>query len=220
MTFNPADLAGASRAVTFKLDVPVDRTTLAATIKTAGNLKAKDYTKASFATLTQALTEAKAVIADLATDQQTVDDANTALVAAIDGLVKTADTKALQAALTAAAKLDAKTYTDASWRDLQAAIDAAKDVLTLDEPTQVMVDHATKAVLTAQKALVKRSQTDPSSKTPPTKPLPADKNGRHQKTQADMPQTGDKVIQWLSLAGVGMLLLIGGLMIWRKRREQ
>lgn len=220
LTFNPADLAGASRAVTFKLDVPVDRTTLAATIKTAGNLKAKDYTKASFATLTQALTEAKAVIADLATDQQTVDDANTALVAAINGLVKTADTKALQAALTATAKLDAKTYTNASWRDLQAAIDAAKDVLTLDEPTQVMMDHATNAVLTAQKALVKRSQTDPSSKTPPTKPLPADKNGRHQKTQADMPQTGDKVIQWLSLAGVGMLLLIGGLMIWRQRREQ
>jgi hyaluronate lyase len=35
-----------------------------------------------------------------------------------------------------------------------------------------------------------------------------------------MPQTGDKVIQWLSLAGVGMFLLIGGLMIWRKRRAQ
>ena len=95
-----------------------------------------------------------------------------------------------------------------------------KDVLTLDEPTQVMVDHATKAVFTAQNALVKRSQTDPSSKTPPTQPLPADKNGQHQKMQADMPQTGDKVIQWLSLAGVGMLLLIGGLMIWRQRREQ
>lgn len=88
-----------------------------------------------------------------------------------------------------------------------------------------MIDHTTEVILTAQKALVKRSpivdQTDPSIvQTPSTKPVPSDKKGQHQKTQSDMPQTGDKAIQWLSLAGVGILVLIGGLMIWRKRREQ
>lgn len=70
LTFNPADLAGASRTVTFKLDVLVDWTGLAATIKTAGKLKAEDYTKASFAGLTQALADAKAVNADLLSSRQ------------------------------------------------------------------------------------------------------------------------------------------------------
>lgn len=83
----------ASASVSFKVnvvsdDVSVDKTALSQTIRSARQLSAKDYTVATWKAFSAALAAAQDVYADDGASQQQVDDAEKALAAAMDSLVR------------------------------------------------------------------------------------------------------------------------------------
>ncbi|WLV77895.1 glycoside hydrolase family 31 protein [Lacticaseibacillus parahuelsenbergensis] len=134
---------------------PTPVTDLAQWLQVAAALKADDYTPASYAKLTDAITAGKKVAADpnasTAAQQAAVDQ----LKAAIDALVPRANKQLLEAVIATADKLSASAYTASSYAKLQAAVKAARPLLTDLNATQAAVAEQTNAVLTALQQLVK-----------------------------------------------------------------
>ena len=77
------------------------------------------------------------------------------LKAAIDALVPRANKQSLEAVIATADKLSASAYTASSYAKLQAAVKAARPLLTDLNATQAAVAEQTNAVLTALQQLVK-----------------------------------------------------------------
>lgn len=138
----------------------VDTTALEAAIKSAENLTESDYTAASWFDLCVELKEAKDELAAPHT-QSTVDEATEHLNAAIKALVKAetkeetkTDVTKLNAVIEKAEALKQRDYTAESWKNLQTALDAAKE-LTDATAEQTVVDQAASDLETAILALVK-----------------------------------------------------------------
>ncbi|WP_158302134.1 S-layer homology domain-containing protein [Paenibacillus mesophilus] len=112
------------------------------------NLKAGQYTADSWQALQQALTDARAVLANPNATQAEVDAAKAALEAARAALVPGADKTALIARANEVKGFTEANYTPASWAALQQAMSAAEDVLNNPNATQAEVDAA-KAALEA-----------------------------------------------------------------------
>nr|WP_093997772.1 polysaccharide lyase family 8 super-sandwich domain-containing protein [Lacticaseibacillus zeae] len=224
LVFETSGLAGASRTVTFTLDVPADKTDLDNVIKQAEQMKAADYTKTSFAAFASALTAAKEVQSSDNVSQKVVDAAKAKLVDAMNALVEAADKHALAAALADAAKLNEKDYTDDTWQNLKIAIAAAKQVLSQYEPTQTEVDKVTQQLRDAQANLVKIGKAPDIEQEPGGQATSAkshaSQKGQHQPKNGDeMPETGETSSVNMSFVGVAILGLIAGAMLWQKQRR-
>ncbi len=113
------------------------------------------YTPASWDAFKPALAAAEGVAAKADATQKEVDDALTALNAAIAKLVKVANKTALKAEISRAAGLKQADYTSASWTKLQTALTAARTVDANANATQAQVDQACTSLKTAINTLVK-----------------------------------------------------------------
>lgn len=132
----------------------VNKTALKAKIDEVKKAQAA-YTPASWDAFKPALAAAEAVAAKADATQKEVDDALTALNAAMDKLVKLADKTALKAEIARTAGLKQAAYTPASWTKLQTELTAAKSADANANATQAQVDQACASLKTAINTLVK-----------------------------------------------------------------
>lgn len=139
-----------------------DTTDLEKAILEAEGLQEKLYTEESFAAVKEALAEAKAVLADSAATQETIDAAAQALRASMDALVlngtgskpdTSVNTSELEKAIAVAEGLNENKYTEKTWTAVEEALKAAKAVLADKDATQAEVDAAVKALKDAVAAL-------------------------------------------------------------------
>ena len=140
---------------------PIDKSALQSEIAKAGALAAGDYTAASWAAMQTALTNAKAVAADVNAAQTQVDSAKNALTTAINSLITSqppvnVNKTALNAAITQAESLGSSQYTAASWAAMQTALTNAKAVAADVNAAQAQVDSARNNLQSAISALVNK----------------------------------------------------------------
>lgn len=163
-------------------ETPADKTALQAAVAQAEALTEEAYTVKSWKVLADALSEAKAVLADENAPQSRVDAAATKLLGAIGALQKAgADKTALQAAVTQAERRKESSYTVKSWKPFESALKHAKRVLSDTDASQNEVDAALEKLTKAEAALKKPSANNPPANKPteptdPTEPTePAEK---------------------------------------------
>lgn len=146
----------------------IDKTDLANLVAEAGDLVASDYTEASWAVFTSALSHAEAILVDEQATRSEVDEAITILQAAIDGLVEveddpeSIDDATLKVLVEVAEALDSADYTEESFADLVAALEAALAVLADEEAVQEEVDAAADALRLAIAGLERVETPDPA----------------------------------------------------------
>ncbi|KAB8292052.1 FIVAR domain-containing protein [Bifidobacterium avesanii] len=148
---------------------PADKAALNAAIEAAGKLVESDYTAESWKVFASALSEARTVADDEVAGQAAVDAAVSALKTAQDALAKAepeptpepTDKSVLQAAVDAAAKFDAASYTEASWQAFAVALDSARVVLADSAASQDAVNGAVAALLDAESKLEAASAPEP-----------------------------------------------------------
>jgi len=144
--------------VQYTMPAKVDRTALNEAIETAEALNEKDYTANSWAVLSKALADAKA-LPDNAIQEQ-VDAALASLNAAMKALEEKVivDKTALDKAIAEAEALNENDYTADSWTVLNKALADAK-ALT-EEATQEQIDAALASLNAAMKALEEKVIVD------------------------------------------------------------
>ncbi len=130
-----------------------DKTALSEAIAQAKALVAADYTAATMAKVTEAVTAAEAVVANGDALQADVDGAKAALEEAIAGLISVKD---LAVAVATAEEKKAADYTSASYATLTTAIGNAKVVLAKADATAEEIDDAKAALDEAVAALVQK----------------------------------------------------------------
>lgn len=152
----------------------VNKTALNAAIAKAAALSAKDYTKASFANLINAIASAKLVANGSTATQIAVDAQTTALQNVQGALVQLlvtdptpvkVDKTALNAAVTKASAYTADKFTTASFDALNKVLAKAMAVQSDTEATQAAVDQATSALNHAIAGLQALPSTTPVAKT-------------------------------------------------------
>ena len=138
--------------------IEADLTELNAAIANAEKLNKADYTTETWAILETALKEAKAITKDQT--QKEVDAALSKLNDAVKGLkeVEKVDFTALEAAITAAEKLNKVDYTAETWATLETALKEAKAITK--ENTQKEVDAALSKLNDAVKGLKEVEKID------------------------------------------------------------
>ena len=156
----------------------VDKSALKVAIEKAQNRKESDYTAETWGPFSDALAAAKEVDRKEDAAQSEVDDAKKALEEAESNLAdaeggsgETSEATTtepapapvsyaeLDAAIADANSVDASKYDEASYADLQSAIDAANQVKNNAAATQAEVDAATANVKSAQDKLVEKSNS-------------------------------------------------------------
>ena len=151
---NEQDVYQSATVTVKKSEIPpvinIDYTELQKQINIARNLKSTGCTANSWKSLSSALNAAKAALNS--DSQATVDAAAKALKDAIAALKK-GDYSELQKQINIARNLKSTGYTADSWKDLSAALTAAKAALNSDD--QATVDAAAKALKDAIAALTK-----------------------------------------------------------------
>ncbi len=144
----------------------VDKTALEQVIAEAESKVQDDYTGATWAVFAGALQNAKDTLANAAATQEQVDEAASALQAAMDALVEAgkpdADTSELEEALESIQELNKDDYTADSWAVLEQAVAAAQAVLQDKDATQADVDAAAQALLEAIEGLVRGTSSKAS----------------------------------------------------------
>ena len=113
------------------------------------------YTSTSWKVLTEKLAAAEAVAGNLDSEESAITAAAKGLQAAIDGLEKLGDKKALQTAINEANALDETAYTTATFADVKTALAAAVAVNQNADATEKDVADAEKALKDAVSALVR-----------------------------------------------------------------
>ena len=128
-------------------------------VKNAEQLKADDYSTASWAEFSKTLAAAKAALADASLTEQAAQQQVAALKAATEALTPSPRV-ALDAAIAAAAEPAQADYTAATWKAFDAALSAAKAVAADASASDEDVQAATDALVAAQSALVKAATAD------------------------------------------------------------
>ena len=195
------------------LRLVTDKDALNATIDQAEGLDEGAYTADSWAALQEKLAAAKEVVADADATQLQVTQADDALQAAIDALVKVeapqqADKDALQDLVDQYTGYHSTDYTAETWKPFKAAYDAAWEVLRNENATQVEVDAAYKALKAAGEALVQApgQSSDGEETTPPAKD-----------EETDTAAAAGAFAPW---AAAGMLSALAIGFVWRKKRTE
>lgn len=199
------------------LRLVTDKDALNATIEQAEGLDEGAYTADSWAALQEKLAAAKEVVADANATQLQVTQADDALQAAIDALVKVeapqqADKDALQDLVDQYTGYHSTDYTAETWKPFKAAYDAAWEVLRNENATQAEVDAAYEALKAAGEALVKapaqggQDPSDGEETTPPAKD-----------EETDTAAVAGAFAPW---AAAGMLSALAIGFVWRKKRTE
>lgn len=195
------------------LRLVTDKDALNATIDQAEGLDEGAYTADSWATLQEKLAAAKEVVADADATQLQVTQADDALQAAIDALVKVeapqqADKDALQDLVDQYTGYHSTDYTAETWKPFKAAYDAAWEVLRNENATQAEVDAAYEALKAAGEALVQApgQSSDGEETTPPAKD-----------EETDTAAAAGAFAPW---AAAGMLSALAIGFVWRKKRTE
>ncbi|MDR1151696.1 MAG: carbohydrate-binding protein, partial [Bifidobacteriaceae bacterium] len=161
---------------------PANLAPLQAAIAAAEALRQGDYTPASWAGVSAALTQARAVVASTYPLQSEADSARTALTSAIAGLVvpdpgtqpvdPAAELAAAKAVLVqlirASAGLadGADSYTAATWSVYSAALTGAQDIAANAAATLAAIRTATTSLANAMNGLVRSAGNGPSGNDP------------------------------------------------------
>lgn len=199
------------------LRLVTDKDALNATIDQAEGLDEGAYTADSWAALQEKLAAAKEIVADADATQLQVTQADDALQAAIDALVKVeapqqADKDALQDLVDQYTGYHSTDYTAETWKPFKAAYDAAWKVLRNENATQAEVDAAYEALKAAGEALVKapaqggQDPSDGEETTPPAKD-----------EETDTAAVAGAFAPW---AAAGMLSALAIGFVWRKKRTE
>ena len=199
------------------LRLVTDKDALNATLEQAEGLDEGAYTADSWAALQEKLAAAKEVVADADATQLQVTQADDALHAAIDALVKVeapqqADKDALQDLVDQYTGYHSTDYTAETWKPFKAAYDAAWEVLRNENATQAEVDAAYEALKAAGEALVKapaqggQDPSDGEETTPPAKD-----------EETDTAAAAGAFAPW---AAAGMLSALAIGFVWRKKRTE
>lgn len=195
------------------LRLVTDKDALNATIDQAEGLDEGAYTADSWAALQEKLAAAKEVVADADATQLQVTQADDALQAAIDALVKVeapqqADKDALQDLVDQYTGYHSTDYTAETWKPFKAAYDAAWEVLRNENATQAEVDAAYEALKAAGDALVQApgQSSDGEETTPPAKD-----------EETDTAAAAGAFAPW---AAAGMLSALAIGFVWRKKRTE
>ena len=195
------------------LRLVTDKDALNATIDQAEGLDEGAYTADSWAALQEKLAAAKEVVADADATQLQVTQADDALQAAIEALVKVeapqqADKDALQDLVDQYTGYHSTDYTAETWKPFKAAYDAAWEVLRNENATQAEVDAAYEALKAAGEALVQApgQSSDGEETTPPAKD-----------EETDTAAAAGAFAPW---AAAGMLSALAIGFVWRKKRTE
>ncbi|MBO5303192.1 MAG: FIVAR domain-containing protein [Lachnospiraceae bacterium] len=161
------EVAALVKALTEADKALVKVTDLKAAIADAKALTEADYTEASWTAVEAALEAAEEVVADAQATQKAVDDALAALAEAVGKLVTLAEQEIIEAKDDLTAAIEEKTadlveadYTKASWEALQAALEAAEEVINSKDATTEDIEAAKAAVEDAVAALKLQTEAD------------------------------------------------------------
>ena len=131
---------------------------LEAIIKEANTKVEEAYTKDSWKVFKAAMDAAKAVVADANASQETVNNANTALVDAMSKLERISeenvDTKVLEQMIASILSMNEDSYVADGWKNLEKVVEEAKTVLNDAKATQAEIDEAAASIQAAKDALV------------------------------------------------------------------
>ncbi len=117
-----------------------------------------NYTATTYNAYMVAKEGAEAVLADDEATQAAVDEAKTALEAAIAGLKKLGNKTALKNAIMAAEAVTKGNYTQESWTQFTTVVEYAKSVSASNDVTQEQVDEAAALLAQAQSALTENDE--------------------------------------------------------------
>lgn len=208
----------------------VDKTTLIATIQEAQTFDKAIYTEETYGILENALSEAVRVAENADATQDVVDNAARVLRAAIDGLVvketpAQVDKTNLENAMKEAQALKKDDYTEASYKVLEDALNAALEVAENADATQEEVNNAEKVLRNAVSGLVSKEKpgedkehsgkNDPdkdNTKNPTTKTPSKDKTNQV--------QTGDAANIAMPIMGIGFAVLMFAVVILLRKRSR
>src|SRR5699024_10493840 len=145
------------------LEAKGDKTALQSLVDIAKEYTSEGYTEESFANLQSQITSAQAVLDNTNATQQQVDEAQSNLQSAIDGLEERpkADKTALQSAVDGAKEYSKDKYTEESFKALQEAIRFAEEVLDEEYAEQSKVDSAKSDLDKAISALEEKTVENP-----------------------------------------------------------
>ena len=228
----------------------VDKTILKAALDAADALNPSDYTADSWEVFQKAIEAARAVYVDENATQEQVDEAVSAVNAAVAELKKhpasgeepkEVDKTILKAALDAADALNPSDYTADGWEVFQKAIEAARAVYADENATQEQVDEAVSAVNAAVAELKKHpvsggNQKPGEDQKPGDAQKPGDNSsltpGNNNNTNNDKntngtqtksaPRTGDEapIVLWLSVALAAFAAVLGSTVMRRTRKDR
>lgn len=145
------------------LEAKGDKTALQSLVDVAKEYTSEGYTEESFASLQSQITSAQAVLDNTNATQQQVDEAQSNLQSAIDGLEERpkANKTALQSAVDGAKEYSKDKYTEESFKALQEAIRFAEEVLDEEYAEQSKVDSAKSDLDKAISALEEKTVENP-----------------------------------------------------------
>ena len=121
--------------------VVADTSKLSALINEAKDYKENDYTPKSWSLFMSVLKDAQKAVTDASSTQSKLDDMYTSLSNAMNALVHIADTTVLQSTIKEVEALNAKDYTEASWKAMLQVLTDAKSVLDDKNATQEAVNQ-------------------------------------------------------------------------------
>ena len=221
-------LEEAVKGLTEKEPEPVDKSELQKLYDANSGKEQGNYTDESWKVFETALESAKAVLDNEDATEEMVQAAAEALKAAVDGLTEKAvdpeptPTPSTPVDKTNLSKLyeqykDMKqgNYTDASYKAFTTALEATKNVLEAEAPTQEEVSKAYSDLNDAVKGLVTKStQTSGNSQGTTTKPG-SSQNGTGTKT-SNAAKTADRT-PIAATAGVMLAAMLVAVLAWRKK---
>ncbi|NBJ71435.1 MULTISPECIES: discoidin domain-containing protein [Clostridia] len=136
-----------------QLESKVNKSALEEIVDDAKTKQETNYTEASWKVFTQALEEAKNVLANDESTQNEVDKAFETLTRAMEQLEEKADKSTLEKVVEEAEAKQEANYTADSWKTFSLMLEAAKNVLEDNGATQGEVDKAVKNLKEAMKGL-------------------------------------------------------------------
>ena len=219
---------GYNTPLEFTFTHKADRTNLDSAIDAAEKLDQSAYTSSSWNAMSEALTKAKDVQANVAATDDDIAQALNALNSAVNSLAAKATDEAkstLTDLIASAGAVKNDGYTDASWNNFQTALDKAKQVAAMADPSASEVASAVDKLKATQDALAKKgTEGKPAggstSTTTTTTTTDTKKANASKKDVSGLPGTGDTQIATVGIfAGIGAAIAAAGVAIRRRMQH-
>ena len=219
---------GYNNPLEFTFTHKADRTNLDKAIAAAEKLDQSAFTAVSWNAMSDALSAAKTVQANAAATDDDIAQALNALNSAVANLAAKATGEAKSALadlIKSAGTVKNDGYTDASWNDFQTALDEAKQVAAMADPSASEVASAVDKLKATQDALTKKgTEGKPAggstSTTTTTTTTDTKKANASKKDASGLPGTGDTQIATVGIfAGIGAAIAAAGVAIRRRMQH-